>query len=119
VAGEPVLWYVTVTVAGPATSRSDVREALERLSLERPFVVSARFAEDRAEVVYWDESDDVAVAAAQALRMWHDHHASAKLPDWRVVGLEVLDRVTARLRRDRFDEPQIRVLGEIRPYDSV
>lgn len=115
--GEPVLWYVTVTVAGPATSPCDVRTALERLSEERPFLVSARYAADRAEVVYWDESDDVTVAAAQALRMWHDHLASAQLPDWRVVGLEVLDRVTARLRRDRCED-RVRVLGEIRPYDD-
>ncbi len=116
--GEPVLWFVTVTVTGPAQEPCTVREALERLTLERPFAVSARFAADRAEVTYWDEAEDVAVAAAQGLRMWSDHQASAGLPQWRVVGLEVVDRDTARLRRERLVEPQLRVLGEIRPYDD-
>lgn len=116
--GEPVLWFVTVTVSGPESQACDVREALERLSVERPFVVSARYAADRAEVTYWDESDDIAVAAAQGLRMWSDHASTARLPDWHVVGLEVVDRDTARLRRDRFVDPQLRVLGEIRPYEQ-
>lgn len=118
VASDPVLWFVTVTVAGPAADGDEVRRALERLSHERPFVVSARYSDDRAEVRYWDESDDVAVAAAQALRMWRDHTATARLPEWRVVGLEVVDRETARRRWDRADEPQVRVLGEIRPLDG-
>jgi len=119
VAVDPILWYVTVTVAGPPAPLRDIREALERLSQERPFVVCARYAEDRAEVVYWDESDDVAVAAGQALRMWSDHLSSARLPEWRVVGLEVLDRQTARIRRDRTEELPVHALGEIRPFGSV
>ena len=115
---DPVLWYVTVTVAGDAADPAAVRRGLERLSTERPFVVSARYRADRAEVRYWDESDDVAVAVGQAIRMWGDHRASAALPDWHVVGLEVLDRETARRRWKFADQPQVLVLGEIRTMED-
>ena len=47
---------------------------------------------------YWDESVDVEGAVAQALRLWRDHEQCARLPPWRVVGLEVVDRDTARRR---------------------
>jgi hypothetical protein len=55
---------------------------------------------------------------AQALRMWSDHETSSRLPPWRVVGLEVVDRDTARRRWE--SQPRVRVseLGEIRPMDG-
>lgn len=112
---EPVMWFVTVTLAGPPAPTASVRRALERLSAERPFVVSARYGTDRAEVRYWDESDEVRVAVRQALRMWSDHLGTARLPHWKVVGLEVIDRATARRRWDKVGEPQVFALGEIRP----
>jgi hypothetical protein len=115
---EPDMWFVTVTVAGPVAEEEMVRRSLERLSEERPFVVSARYCSDRAEVRYWDESDEVNVAVAQALRMWRDHMSTARLPKWRVVGLEVVDRDTARRRWDQTESPQVFVLGEIRPMNE-
>jgi len=115
---ESVMWFVTVTVSGPPADTDSVRSSLERLSAERPFVVSARYSADRAEVRYWDESDEVEVAVSQALRMWRDHALTARLPRWRVVGVEVVDRETARLRWDKAGEPQVFVLGEIRRMDS-
>lgn len=119
VAGEePQLWFVTVTVAGPAAPPAEVRSALERLSSERPFVVSARYRADRAEVRYWDESEHIDVATAQGMRMWADHLVTARLPQWKVVGLEVVDRETARMRWNRDDQTPILVLGEIRPMDD-
>lgn len=115
---DPTLWFVTVTLGGHALEPTETRAALERLSIERPFVVSARYGATRAEVRYWDECDDVAVAVEQALRMWSDHVESARLPAWRVVGLEVLDRETARLQWDGADRRRVQVLGEIRPFDA-
>jgi hypothetical protein len=113
----PQLWFVTVTVAGQAVEPDEVRRGLERLSLERPFVACARYRADRAEVQYWDESEDAAGAIAQAMRMWGDHELSALLPAWQVVGLEVVDRITARRRWHSGDRQHIRVLGEILPME--
>lgn len=80
--------------------------------------MSARYGSRRAEVRYWDECDDAAGAVAQALRMWADHETSARLPAWRVVGLEVYDRDSARMHVDRPDHPRVQVLGEIRPFEA-
>jgi hypothetical protein len=114
---DATLWFVTVTLAGDPIEAALARAALERLALERPFIVSARYAEDRAEVRYWDECTDAAEATAQALRMWSDHEVSAGLPAWRVVGLEVHDRLSARDHWERTDRPRVQVLGEVRPLD--
>ncbi len=117
---EPALWYVTVTVSGPRMDTSEVRAALERLSVEQPFLVSAGYASSRAEIRYWDESVDVEGALAQALRLWSEHERSAKLPPWRVVGLEVVDRDTARRRWEGGVPVQpVGPLGEIRALDGV
>jgi hypothetical protein len=114
---DPTLWFVTVTLGGDPLEPTETRAALERLSIERPFVVSARYGSTRAEVRYWDEGDDVSVAIDQALRMWSDHTDSARLPKWRIVGLEVLDRETARRQWDSSDRRRVGVLGEIRPFE--
>ena len=115
---EPALWFVTVTVSGDRLPADEVRRGLERLSEERPFLVSAGYASSRAEVRYWDESVDVEGAVSQALRMWADHQRSAGLPDWRVVGLEVVDRDTARRRWNRSSSVPVLNLGEIRALDA-
>ena len=115
---EPALWYVTITLSGQRMHRDDVRAALERLSIEQPFLVSAGYASSRAEIRYWDESVDVEGALAQALRLWRDHEQSAGLPPWRVVGLEVVDRDTARRRWDTSSMQPVTTLGEIRALDG-
>ena len=86
------LWHVTLTVAGDERDADDVRAALERLSAERPFLLSGRYGREREELRYWDEALECADACAMALRLWFDHSRSAELPPWRVIGLEVLDR---------------------------
>ncbi len=115
---EPALWFITITVSGERASADSVRAGLERLSEEQPFLVSAAYASSRAEVRYWDESVDIEGAVAQALRLWADHEHSARLPDWRVVGLEVVDRDTARRRWDGQPRAQLGELGEIRPMEG-
>ena len=115
---EPALWFVTITVSGERVPPQSVFEGLQRLSLEQPFLVSAGYASTRAEVRYWDESVDIEGAVAQALRLWSDHRRSAALPKWRVVGIEVVDKNTARRRWDDAPTMSIGVLGEIRRMDG-
>ena len=116
---EPALWYVTVTVSGDRMPPEQVRAALERLSQEQPFLVSAGYASSRAEIRYWDESVDVEGALAQALRLWPEHEQSAGLPPWRGGGLEVVDRDTARRRWETSSGQPVTTLGEIRALDGV
>ncbi len=92
------LWHVTVTVAGRSQPLTFMHEALKRLQQERPFLHSVRYDEVRAELSYWEEGEDMIDAASLALRLWNEHRATAALPPWKVVGLEVLDRDTYRAR---------------------
>ena len=96
--GPSRLWHVTLTIGGDAHDPDHVRGALERLHGERPFFVASRYAGDRAELQYWEEADSCEDACALALRLWGEHRATADLPAWSVVGLEVVER---SLREDR------------------
>jgi hypothetical protein len=91
-------WHVTLTVAGEHVPDAEIRHGLERLSHEHPFLLSGRYSCERAEVRYWEEAPDAGTVASLALRLWDDHRASAMLPDWHVVGVEVVDRETFRTR---------------------
>ncbi|QLQ10153.1 MAG: hypothetical protein HZY75_06865 [Nocardioidaceae bacterium] len=93
------LWHVTLTVSGQAVEPLLVRGALQRLSDERPFLHSLRFAADRAEIQYWEEAESLIDAASLALRVWTEHRDSAGLPQWEIVGLEVLERHIFQGRR--------------------
>jgi hypothetical protein len=112
---EVALWHVTVTYAGAPVDAAEVRRGLERLTQQSPFLASARYASDRVEVRYWEEAENIDDAAAMALRLWHEHRACAGLPDWAVVGLEVLDRKTVRQRASRGQVQAAFILGEVRP----
>jgi hypothetical protein len=92
------LWHVTLTLRGDPVPAEELRDALNRLLEERPFMLSVRYSSERVELRFWDEAEDVDDAAAIALRLWAEHRASAGLPRWRVVGLEVLDRDTVHAR---------------------
>jgi len=92
-AGFP-FWHVTLTVAGESVPERDIARGLEALSHDHPFLLSGRYGPDRAEVRYWEEAADAASVAALALRLWDEHRAACGLPDWQVVGLEVVDRET-------------------------
>ena len=90
---EPVrLWHVSVTVAGDAVEPLIVRNALRRLSDQRPFLHSLKYAGSRAEIQYWEEAETLLDASSLALRVWNEYRDSAGLPRWEVVGLEVLER---------------------------
>ena len=91
-------WHVTLTVAGERVPDVEIRHGLERLSQEHPFLLSGRYSCERAEVRYWEEAPDAGTVASLALRLWDDHRASALLPDWHVVGVEVVDRDTFHTR---------------------
>ena len=96
------LWHVTVTVAGDAMEPLMVRAALARLSQERPFISAMRFNSERAEISYWDEADLIVDAGSLALRLWNEHRETARLPDWEVIGLEIVER-TLHLDRNAYE----------------
>jgi hypothetical protein len=115
--GEPSpMWHVTLTVVGDPVAPSEIRSALERLTNEQPFLLSARYASDRAELRYWEEARDLEDAAALALRLWGEHRATSSLPAWRVAGLEVVDRDTYQTRSRDTHAPTLVPAGGVRPF---
>lgn len=92
------LWHVTLSVSGREAPLPEIRQALEQLAHDHPFLLTSRYAHDHAEIRYWEEARDLHDAAAIALRLWGEHRASAKLPPWEIVGLEVIDRETYHQR---------------------
>jgi len=88
------MWHVTVTVSGTPTSAEQVRRPLERLNIQHPFLLGAPSSGERAEIRYWEEARDMDTAAQAASAMWADNAVNARLPDWDVVALQVLDRAT-------------------------
>ena len=93
-------WHVTLTIGGYAYDPCLVKAALTRLGDQHAFLLSMRYAASRAEIQYWEEAEEMLDAAAMALRVWHEHRATAGLPRWEVVGLEILERGTLSSRRD-------------------
>ncbi|MGW3492300.1 hypothetical protein [Streptomyces sp. NPDC001020] len=94
----PRLWHVTLSVSGDTAPLNEVRRALEQLAHDHPFLLTSRYADDHAEIRYWEEARDLHDAAAVALRLWGEHRQSAGLPPWEIVGLEVIDRETYHQR---------------------
>ncbi len=90
----PRLWHVTLSVSGPEAPLKEVRRGLEQLAHDHPFLLTSRYANDHAEIRYWEEARDLHDAAAVALRLWGEHRRTAGLPPWEIVGLEVIDRQT-------------------------
>jgi hypothetical protein len=88
-----------VCVAGDAVEPLLVRSGLTRLAQEHPFLQSSGYTAEHAEVSYWDEGDSLLDVASLALRLWDEHRASAGLPSWEVVGLEVVEK-SVRERRE-------------------
>ena len=114
---EPLMWHVTLTVAGDPVSSESIKVALERLSDLHPFLLAGRFSTDRAEVRYWEEADDAETAASLALRLWSEHLDSAGLPLWSVVGVEVIDRETFHRRGQWVAErPGLMAAGRVVPF---
>ncbi|MER6468665.1 hypothetical protein ABT217_08085 [Streptomyces collinus] len=94
----PRLWHVTLSVSGDKVPLPDLRRALEQLAHDHPFLLTSRYANDHAEIRYWEEARDLHDAAAVALRLWGEHRQTAGLPAWEIVGLEVIDRETYHQR---------------------
>ncbi|WP_237316939.1 hypothetical protein [Streptomyces sp. JJ36] len=92
------LWHVTLSVAGEEAPLAEVRRGLEQLAHDHPFLLTSRYANDHAEIRYWEEARDLHDAAAVALRLWGEHRSTAQLPPWEIVGLEVIDRGTYHQR---------------------
>lgn len=86
------MWHITLLVMGSPKPMDDVRDALERLNLEHPFLLEARYAPDRAEIRYWEEATDMATAAEVGGRMWSELQRPARLPSWDVIDLRVRER---------------------------
>jgi hypothetical protein len=111
------MWHITLTVAGQSVSAPEIKAALERLSLEHPFLLSGRYAMDRAEVRYWEEASDVSTALRMAVLLWDEHSVTAQLPMWRVVGVEVVDRETFHRRgRNIHEQPGLVAAGRVVPF---
>lgn len=114
---EPVMWHITLTLAGDPVSSDSIKTALERLSEQHPFLLAGRFAHDRAEVRYWDQADDAETAVSLALHLWNEHIDSAGLPPWEVVGVEVIDRETFHRRGHWVSErPGLMAAGRVVPF---
>ena len=94
----PRLWHVTLSVSGREAPLKEVRRGLEQLAHDHPFLLTSRYANDHAEIRYWEEARDLHDAAAVALRLWGEHRRTANLPPWEIVGLEVIDRETYHQR---------------------
>ncbi|MEU2870741.1 hypothetical protein ABZ769_16285 [Streptomyces olivoreticuli] len=92
------LWHITLSVSGAEAPLAEVRRGLEQLAHDHPFLLTSRYANDHAEIRYWEEARDLHDAAAVALRLWGEHRSSARLPPWEIVGLEVIDRGTYHQR---------------------
>lgn len=85
-------WHVTVTVAGAPLEPLLARRALQRLHEDRPFLDSATTTGESAEIRFWDQGETMLDVASLAMRLWAEHRESANLPDWEVVGLEVVEK---------------------------
>ncbi|MEU8886082.1 hypothetical protein [Streptomyces hydrogenans] len=110
------LWHVTLSVSGVESPLKEVRRGLEQLAHDHPFLLTSRYANDHAEIRYWEEARDLHDAAAVALRLWGEHRQTAKLPPWEIVGLEVIDRETYHQRiAEGYGPPPAAPVG-VHPY---
>lgn len=110
------LWHITLCVSGTETPLGEVRRGLEQLAHDHPFLLTSRYANDHAEIRYWEEARDLHDAAAVALRLWGEHRSTAQLPPWEIVGLEVIDRETYHQRvAEGYGPPPAAPVG-VHPY---
>jgi hypothetical protein len=65
---------------------------MQRLSDERQFLDSVTATRNSVEIQFWDEGESMLDVASLAMRLWNEHRDSAKLPDWEVVGLEIVEK---------------------------
>jgi hypothetical protein len=107
---------VVLSVAGRATSLTELKRGLEQLAHDHTPFLTARYAVDHGEIRYWEQAEHLQDAAAMALRLWGEHRATAQLPPWEIVGLEVVDRPTYHKRiAEGYGESRA-FLGGVHPY---
>jgi hypothetical protein len=94
-------WHVVLTLTGGSVEPLISRGAKTRLSAERPFLDSLEVGSDTAEIQYWDQGESMLDVASLAMRLWNEHRESANLPDWEVVGLEVVEKSLRDRRGDQ------------------
>ncbi len=94
-----ILWHVTILVSGKPTATSQISAAMRRLCDLDPGNMGARYQADPAELQFWDEGADIEQVMVAAVRLWQRSRAAAGLPDWSLVGVEVLDRGLWRERQ--------------------
>jgi hypothetical protein len=85
-------WHVTLTLSGESVEPLIVRAAMQRLHEERQFLDSVVPTGRSVEIQFWDEGENMLDVASLAMRLWNEHRESAKLPDWEVVGLEIVEK---------------------------
>ncbi len=85
-------WHVTLTLGGEPVEPLLIRGAMQRLSEQRPLLDSVTPTADSVEIQFWDEGETMIDVASLAMRLWNEHRESARLPDWEVVGLEIVER---------------------------
>jgi hypothetical protein len=85
-------WHVTLTLSGEAAEPLILRGAMQRLTQERGFLDSVISNGSSVEIQFWDEGRNMLDVASLAMRLWNEHRDSAKLPDWEVVGLEIVEK---------------------------
>ena len=85
-------WHVTLTLSGESAEPLIVRGAMQRLNDERQFLDSVISTGHSVEIQFWDEGENMLDVASLAMRLWNEHRESARLPDWEVVGLEVVEK---------------------------
>ena len=110
------LWYVALTMGGQRCDPPEVLAAMKRLTEERPFLLAGRYAADRVELRYWEEAVACEDACALALRLWGEHRASAGLPAWRALGIEVVEQETLQARVREAREPSLASATGWRPF---
>ncbi len=113
---ERLFWHVTITVCGASADPAELRAGLERLAAERPFLLSARYGIDRAEVRYWEEAAGPEEAVGLALHLWDEHRETAGLPAWSVVGVEVMEREAYRWRAGQAAATPLVSTGQVVPF---
>ena len=65
---------------------------MQRLSDERPLLDSVISNGKSVEIQFWDQGENMLDVASLAMRLWNEHRESARLPNWEVVGLEIVEK---------------------------
>jgi hypothetical protein len=83
-------WHVRLTLSGAPVEPLILRGAVHRLNQQRPFLDSISSGGECVEIQFWDEGETMLDVASLAMRLWNEHRHSARLPNWEIVGLEII-----------------------------